>query len=124
MLLGVLLFTIDQLHGVSKDAQARLAADAPAYWPGTAEADRAALAADSEQGPPPGRFERAVTDANDVLLTPFDGVVPPTADAWTRKLVPAFLGLLLYGVGLSALANALARRPRRAEPFAPPPHWQ
>lgn len=126
VLLGVLFFTIDQLHGVSEDAQARLGADVPAAWPGTAEAERAAAltAATDGTAPPPGRLERVVADANDVLLMPFHGVVPPTADVWTRELVPAFLALLLYGVGLSALAKLLARRPRRPEQFAPPPHWQ
>lgn len=127
VLLGVLLFTIDQLHGASKDARARLGADVPAYWPGSAEAQRAATAstvADPDQAPPQSRFEHIVTEANDILLAPFDGVVPATADVWTRELVPAFLALLLYGVGLNALANLLARRPRQPQAYAPPPHWQ
>lgn len=127
VLLGVLLFTIDQLHGVSQDAQARLDADVPAYWPGSSEARQAASAAiyaEPEQGPPPSRFEQAVTEANDVLRAPFLGIVPPSADAWTRELVPAFLALLLYGVGLTSLSGLLSRRPKRQEHFAPPPHWQ
>lgn len=127
VLLGVLLFTIDQLHGVSRDAQARLDAGVPAYWPGSAEAKRAeqaAVHAEGGQGPPPSRFEQIVTEANAVLRAPFAGVVPPSADVWTRELVPALLSLLLYGVGLTALANLLARRPRRTEAYAPPPRWQ
>lgn len=127
MLLGVLLFTIDQLHGVSQQAQARLDDDVPAYWPGSAEARRAASAeiyAESENGPPPSRFEMLVTDANEVLRGPFENVVPPTADVWTRELVPAFLAILLWGVGLTTLSNIIGRVRQRQPQYAPPPNWQ
>ncbi len=106
MLLGVLLFALDQMHGVSNDAQARVS-QSVSY--------SAATAPPAEE--PPTRFERVVTDANEILRAPFEGAVPRSADAWTRELVPAFLALLVWGVGLSAVANAVSRRPVRRQRY-------
>jgi len=60
-----------------------------------------------------GPVREVVDDANDVLLAPFDGVTG-SRSTWIRQLVPAALGLLLYGLGLMLLANYLPK-PRRAE---------
>lgn len=103
VLLGVLLFALDQMHGVTNETRARVD-EAVGYVPATATTPAAA-----EQ---PNRFERIVADANEILRGPFEGAVPESADVWTRELVPAFLALLVWGVGLSAVANAVSR-PRR-----------
>jgi hypothetical protein len=50
-----------------------------------------------------------IDDANDVLLAPFAGVVD-SKDAWVRRIVPSVLALLVYGLGLTLLANFLPRR--------------
>ena len=50
-----------------------------------------------------------IDDANDVLLSPFAGVVD-SDDAWVRRLIPGALALLVYGLGLTLLANFLPRR--------------
>lgn len=97
MLLGVLLFALDQMHGVTGDVQARVSESVGAAAPAAQE--------------PPTRFETLVADANKILRAPFEGVVPRSADPWTRELVPAFLALLVWGVGLSAVAGAVSRRP-------------
>ncbi|MGK2939857.1 MAG: hypothetical protein ACSLFR_18965 [Solirubrobacteraceae bacterium] len=103
VLLGVLLFALDTMHGVTNETRARMD-DAIAYVP-TAAGTPAAE-------DPPSRFETIVTDANEILRGPFQSAVPESADAWTRELVPAFLALLVWGVGLSAVAKAVSR-PRR-----------
>lgn len=103
VLLGVLLFALDTMHGVTDETRARMD-DAVGYVPTAATTPAAEK--------PPNRFERIVTDANEILRGPFQGAVPESADAWTRELVPAFLALLVWGVGLSAIANAVSR-PRR-----------
>jgi hypothetical protein len=59
-----------------------------------------------------GPARELLDDANDVLLAPFSGLVG-TRDPWLRRLVPTGLGLLVYGLGLTMLANFLPRpRPR------------
>jgi hypothetical protein len=50
-----------------------------------------------------------VDDANDALLKPFSGIVD-SDDPWVRRIVPGVLALLVYGAGLTLLANFLPRR--------------
>jgi hypothetical protein len=50
-----------------------------------------------------------IDDANDVLLSPFAGLIE-SKDAWVRRLIPGALALLVYGLGLTLLANFLPQR--------------
>lgn len=123
MLLGVLLFAIDRLSDVGTDAATRLEQNNAA----TAAATGGGLAEPARQDTQVGLLEHWIDEGNRVLRRPFEGVVPADADAWTRELVPAFLALLLYGVGLSKLAaslNGRARRARARRHLGPPPTWQ
>lgn len=123
MLLGVLLFAIDRLSDVGTDAATRLERNNAA----TAAATGAGLIEPARQDTQVGVFEHWVDEGNRVLRRPFEGLVPSDADAWTRELVPAFLALLLYGVGLSKVATSLngrARRARARRHLGPPPTWQ
>jgi hypothetical protein len=58
-----------------------------------------------------GKVREMIDDANDVLLSPFAGVVQ-SKDAWVKRLIPTVLALLVYGLGLTLLANFLPRRSR------------
>lgn len=62
---------------------------------------------ESEQGP----LREAIDDANDVLLSPFSGLIG-SREIWVQRIVPAAIALLVYGLGLALLANALPQ-PRR-----------
>ena len=53
-------------------------------------------------------FREVVDDANDVLVSPFTGIVDSN-DSWVQRLVPGTLALLLYGLGGLLLANALPK---------------
>ena len=55
-----------------------------------------------------GAIRESIDDANDVLLKPFAGVVH-SSDAWVQRIVPGVLALLVYGLGLGVLANAMPR---------------
>ena len=57
-----------------------------------------------------GKAREFVDDANDFLLKPFAGVVS-SKDAWVERIVPTLLALLVYGLGLTLLANFLRRKP-------------
>jgi hypothetical protein len=56
-----------------------------------------------------GSVHEAIDDANDVLLAPFAGLVSQGDDPWIQRLVPGVLALLVYGVGLTMLANFLPK---------------
>ncbi len=53
-----------------------------------------------------------VDDANDVLLSPFTGLVD-TDQVWAQRVIPALLALLVYGLGGTLLANAMPK-PKRS----------
>jgi hypothetical protein len=52
-----------------------------------------------------GRVRELIDDANDVLLSPFAGIVTDASSRWVRRGVPALLGLLVYGFLLGYLAR-------------------
>jgi hypothetical protein len=56
-----------------------------------------------------GEIRERLDDANDVLLKPFAKVVD-SPNQWVQRIVPGVLGLLVYGLGLGLIANALPRR--------------
>jgi hypothetical protein len=56
-----------------------------------------------------GKIRESIDDANDVLLKPFAGVIH-SSDTWVQRIVPGVLALLVYGLGLGVLANAMPRR--------------
>jgi hypothetical protein len=49
-----------------------------------------------------------IDDADDLLLTPFAGVVDSDS-VWVSRIVPGLLALLVYGLGGGLLANALPK---------------
>ena len=66
------------------------------------------------QANPPRRVERArerrhgdvreaIDDANDIVVSPFTGIVT-SGEIWLQRGVPALLALLVYGVALRMLA--------------------
>jgi hypothetical protein len=58
-----------------------------------------------------GPVREFIDDANDLLLSPFTGLID-SEDVWVQRLVPGALALLLYGLGGALLANALPK-PKR-----------
>ncbi|MGH3992058.1 MAG: hypothetical protein ACRDSN_06280 [Pseudonocardiaceae bacterium] len=57
-------------------------------------------------------IREAIDDANDILVTPFTGLIN-SSNVWVERMVPAGLALLLYGFGGMLLANAVPKRRRR-----------
>jgi len=53
-----------------------------------------------------------VDDANDILLSPFTGLVD-TEKIWNQRVIPGLLALLLYGLGGTILANAMPKPDRQ-----------
>ncbi len=57
-----------------------------------------------------GQPREIVDDVNDVLLSPFAGISANAGSGWTRRGVPALLGLLVYGFGLGYAARFMTAR--------------
>lgn len=55
------------------------------------------------------KFHEFVDDVDDVLLSPFTGIVDST-NIWVRRLVPLALALLVYGIGGLYLARVVGFR--------------
>ena len=55
-----------------------------------------------------GAFREAVDDVNDVLLAPF-AVLVEGQNIWVQRIATGVLGLLLYGLALSLLANYIRK---------------
>lgn len=111
------LFAIDQARGGSKQQVAKV--DAGAGPPAKADTARGNL----NQADPTPRTERArelahgdvreaIDDADDVLVSPFAGVVTSNS-IWVQRGIPSLIAFLLFGVGLRLLAAYLPGGARR-----------
>jgi hypothetical protein len=105
LLASFAMFAIDQAGGASNQAQAEVAAAGdqtlgPAiHGPGAKTGVR-------------GTIDSAARD----LSSPFSSWAPGHTDSWGSRSFDLVIGLLIYGVGLGALARAagLSRPPRLA----------
>ncbi len=59
-----------------------------------------------------GKPRELIDDSNDVLLSPFAGLTD-SDNPWARRGIPTLLALLLYGGGLTLVANALPKAATR-----------
>jgi len=57
-----------------------------------------------------GQVREFIDDSNDVLLSPFAGVSENAKSGWTRRGVPALIGLAIYGFGLGYIARFMTAR--------------
>jgi len=108
-----LLFAVDQLgegsanqveavRGGTKKAPSQAAINQPAPPPAVERAREARHSSVREY----------IDDADDVLLSPFTGLID-SDEVWVQRLVPGAIALLLYGLGGMLLANAMPRRSTR-----------
>jgi len=101
---------VEALRGAgARPAVSRAPIDAPAPPP-TIERVREASHSSARE---------AIDDANDLLVAPFAGILD-TDSAWAGRIVPMLLGVLLYGLGGTLLANALPRPKRRTSDWRQP----
>ena len=107
VVLSFVFFAVDQLtegsenqvrsvRGDSQRARSDALIDAPNPGP------RVEQARDRQHSD----IRELIDDGNDVLLSPFTGIVEASS-VWVSRLVPGGIGLLLYGLLGMMLANAL-----------------
>jgi hypothetical protein len=85
------------------------------------EAQRSAVidpgaAAEEQRAEGHTAVREAIDDVNDVVLRPFAGVAD-SDNEWVQRIVPALLGLLLYGFGLAFLARMIEVRSRKLSSY-------
>ncbi len=105
--LGFLAFAVDEIDRGSQQQQDTLADNLK-------DLDPEGAAAIGAPDPTPveerarerahGPVREAIDDANDVLLTPFAGLIE-SDNGWVNHGIPSLLALLVYGLGLGTLAN-------------------
>ena len=107
------LFAIDQAQDGSKQQVAKLGS----------EIEPGAVKANVNQADPSPKTERArekehgdvreaIDDVDDVLVSPFTGVVDSDS-IWTQRGIPSLIAFLLFAVGLRILAAYLPGGARR-----------
>ncbi len=95
------LFAIDELNGASARNEAKLAQDLEANPPPAVERQR-----EKDHG----AVREAIDDANDVVVSPFEGIVSSNDSVWAQRGVPALLALLVFGFGLGFLSRFMRGR--------------
>jgi hypothetical protein len=113
LLVSFALFAIDQARDGSKQQVAKLGSKLEPTNAATNvnQADpspRAEKARERKHGD----VREAIDDVNDVLVSPFSGVVDSNS-IWVQRGVPSLIALLLFGVGLRILATYLPGGVRR-----------
>jgi hypothetical protein len=101
IVLSFVLFAVDELNGASQRNEAKLAQDLEANPPPAAERQR-----EKDHG----TIREAIDDANDVVVSPFQGIVSSDDSLWVQRGVPALLALLVFGFGLGFLARFMRGR--------------
>jgi hypothetical protein len=96
LVVSFVLFAVDELNGASARNEAKLTQDLESNPPPAAEQQR-----EKDHG----AIREAIDDANDVLVSPFDGLVSKDDSRWAQRGVPALLALLVFGFGLGFLAR-------------------
>lgn len=107
------MFAIDQARAGSKHQVAKLGSeiDPGAVKTNVNQADPSPKT-EREREKMHGQVREAIDDADDVLVSPFTGVVD-SSSIWTQRGLPTLIAFLLFGVGLRILAAYLPGGVRR-----------
>ena len=107
------MFAIDQASNGSKQQVAKLGSEIEvgAAKTNVNQADPSPKT-EREREKQHGDVREAIDDVDDVLVSPFTGVVESNS-IWTQRGIPTLIAFLLFGVGLRILAAYLPGGARR-----------
>ena len=100
--LGFALYALEDISRASEKSELRITGGFTATSPSPA--------GERERERRHGQPREMIDDVNDVLLSPFAGVSESAKSGWTRRGVPALIGLAVYGFGLGYLARFMTAR--------------
>jgi hypothetical protein len=104
VVLGFGAFALEQARGASQESVSGIAGDPTTFSDPSPNQERAREKLHSGS-------REFIDDVNDVLLSPFAGLVASSSSKWVRRLIPALLALLVYGFGGGYLARFASGRP-------------
>jgi hypothetical protein len=96
VVLSFVLFAIDDLNATSQADEAKLSQELEPNPPAAAQRQR-----EKDHG----AVREAIDKANDVVTSPFTGIVASDDSIWIKRAVPGLLALVVFGFGLGFLAR-------------------
>jgi hypothetical protein len=108
------MFAIDQARNSSEQQVRKLGIELGSSSNASTNVNRAdpSPRTEREREKRHGDVREAIDDVDDVLISPFAGIVD-SKDIWVQRGVPALIAFLLFGVGLRVLAAYLPGGGRR-----------
>jgi hypothetical protein len=107
--LGFLYFAVNQTSNASKNQVSAINGGTGVKAESATKVPDPRKAVEQVREQENDKFHEFVDDVNDVLLSPFMGLVDSN-NIWVLRLVPLALALLIYGLGGLYLARALGLR--------------
>jgi hypothetical protein len=107
--LGFLYFAVNQTSNASKNQVSAINGGTGVKAESATKVPDPPKAVEQVREQENDKFHEFVDDVNDVLLSPFMGLVDSN-NIWVLRLVPLALALLIYGLGGLYLARALGLR--------------
>ncbi len=107
------LFAVDEIRGGSESQQekvrdSRIGPDRRARGADEPKKVAPVEPAERRRERDHGAVRELIDDADDLILSPFAGIVD-SGSIWVQRLVPGAIGLLLYGLLLTIAAGFLPR---------------
>lgn len=112
--LSLILFALDESSAGSENQVRSVEGSARVQSKTDIERPNPVPAAERAREADHSKAREYVDDGNDVLVSPFAGLVD-SANVWIQRLIPGALGLLLYGLGGLMLANWLPSARRESQ---------
>jgi hypothetical protein len=109
VLLSFLFFLVDQTSEASQNQVKAIAGEAGVKAENATKVPDPPAPVEKVREQENDKFHEFVDDVDDVLLSPFTGVVD-SDNIWVRRLVPLGLALLIYGLIGQYLARAMGLR--------------
>jgi hypothetical protein len=107
LVLSFVMFVTDQSDTATAHEVATLGQENDG--PGTVQPPAAQTPAPQPAAEKHGQPRKAIDDAADKLIKPFDGLVSNSTSKWARKGVPTLIALLVFGFGLNLLGGYLPK---------------
>ena len=107
--LSFLFFAVDQTSNASQNSVRAIAGESNVEAESITKLPNPPAAVEKVREKENDGFHEFIDDVDDILLAPFTGI-SNSDNIWVRRIIPALIGLLLYGVGGMYLARAAGLR--------------
>ena len=109
IVLSFLFFAVEQTSNASENSVRQITGEANVKAESITKLPNPPAKVEEAREKENSGFHEFIDDVDDILLSPFTGITNST-NIWVRRIVPAIIGLLLYGLGGMYLARAAGLR--------------